>query len=67
MDDRNDISGISSEIQRQNVDQEPEGPYSSPQCSLSSKNGVFQCQVCFPSTKHNSKDPAFGLWNYTKL
>jgi hypothetical protein len=28
MDDMNDISGISSKIQRQNVDQKPEGPYS---------------------------------------
>jgi len=27
MDDRNDISGISSEIQRQNADRKPEGPY----------------------------------------
>jgi hypothetical protein len=29
MDDRNDISGISLEIQRQNANREPEGLYSS--------------------------------------
>jgi len=67
MDDRNDIFGISSKIQRQNANREPKGPYSSQQRSLSSKNGAFQHQVCFPSTKHDSKDPAFGLWNHTKL
>ncbi len=67
MDDKNDISEISSKIQRQNADQEPKGLYSSRQHSLSSKNGTFQRQACFPSTKHDSKDPAFGLWNHTKL
>jgi len=41
MDDMNDIFGISSEIQRQNADQELEGPYSSQQRSLSSINGTF--------------------------
>jgi hypothetical protein len=61
MDDRNDIFGISSKIQCQNVDREPEGPYSSRQRSVSSKNGTFQRQACFPSTKHDSRDPAFGL------
>jgi hypothetical protein len=29
---------------------EPEGLYSSQQHPLSSRNGAFQCQVCFPST-----------------
>jgi len=61
MDDMNDISGIFSKIQRQNANQEPEGPYSSRQRSLSSKNGTFQRQACFPSTKHDSRDPTFGL------
>jgi hypothetical protein len=61
MDDRNDIYGISSKIQCQNANQELEGPYSFRQRSLSSRNGAFQCQACFPSTKHDSRDPAFGL------
>jgi hypothetical protein len=61
MDDRNDISKISSKIQRQNADRESEGPYFSRQCSLSSRNGAFQRQACFPSTKHDNRDLAFGL------
>jgi hypothetical protein len=60
MDGRNNISRISSKIQCQNVDQEPKGPYSSRQRSLSSR--AFQRQACFPSTKHDSRDPTFGLW-----
>jgi hypothetical protein len=67
MDERNDVSKISSEIQRQNVDRELKGPYSSRQRSLSSRNGAFQRQACFPSTKHDNKDPTFGLWNHMKL
>jgi hypothetical protein len=67
MDDMNDISGIFSEIQRQNVDRKPKGHYSFRQRSLSSRNGAFQHQACFRSTKHDSRDPAFGLWNHTKL
>jgi hypothetical protein len=42
MDDRNDIFRISLEIQRQNVDRQSEGPYSSQQRSLSSRNETFQ-------------------------
>jgi hypothetical protein len=61
MDDKNDIFGISSKIQCQNANRESEGPYSSQQRSLSSRNGAFQRQTCFPSTKHDSKDPAIGL------
>ncbi len=61
------IFEISSKIQRQNVDREPEGLYSPRQRSLSSRNGAFQRQACFPSTKHDSRDPTFGLWNHTKL
>jgi hypothetical protein len=61
MDDKNDVSRISSEIQRQNTDQKLKGPYYSRQRSLSSKNGAFQRQACFPSTKHDSRDPTFGL------
>ncbi len=63
----NYISGISSEIQRQNAHREPKGPYSSQQRSLSFRNGAFQRQACFPSTKHDSRDLAFGLWNHMKL
>jgi hypothetical protein len=67
MDDKNDISEISSKIQRQNADRKSKGLYSSRQHSLSSKNGVFPTSSLFPSTKHDSKDLAFGLWNHTKL
>ncbi len=67
MDDKNDISRISLEIQSQNVNRELESPYSSRQRSLSPRNADFQRQACFPSTKHDSRDPAFGLWNHTKL
>jgi hypothetical protein len=67
MDDMNDIFGTSLKIQCQNANREPESPYSSQQRSLSSKNGAFQYQTCFPSTKHDNKDPTFGLWYHMKL
>ncbi len=67
MDDKNNIFGISSELQRQNADWEPEGLYSSQQHSLSSTNGPFQRQAYFPSTKHDSRDQAFRFWNHMKL
>jgi hypothetical protein len=56
MDDMHNIFGISSKIQRQNVDREPKGPYSSHKRSLSSRNGAFQHQACFPSAIHDSRD-----------
>ncbi len=67
MDDGNDISGISLEIQRQNAHKKSKGPYSFRQRSLSSRNGAFQCQAYFPSTKHDRRDLTFGLWNHTKF
>jgi hypothetical protein len=48
------------EIQRQNADQEPEGLYFSTTFLVIQK-WSFPMSSLFSFTKHNSKDPAFGL------